>query len=139
MAIWLKVFNHISNHNHICLNHFILWKTIFLAKALHTSILYSKSKIDKLEESNQTLKKKIDHMLSDQDSSLKKNLSLEDSLKFLKGHVKSYVSESVVCLFLICYARWKCARLLPNLYQLCTPFFLCFPLGDCKWEERDLM
>ena len=36
-----------------------------LAKALHSSILHSKSKIDKLEESNQALKTKIDHMLSD--------------------------------------------------------------------------
>ena len=35
-----------------------------LAKALHSSILHNKSKIDKLEESNQALKKKIDHMLS---------------------------------------------------------------------------
>jgi hypothetical protein len=30
-----------------------------LAKALHSSILHNKSKIDKLEESNQALKKKI--------------------------------------------------------------------------------
>jgi hypothetical protein len=63
-----------------------------LAKALHSSILHNKSKIDKLEESNQALKKKIYHMLSDQDSSLKKIISVEDSLKMLKGHVKSYVS-----------------------------------------------
>jgi uncharacterized protein YaaN involved in tellurite resistance len=55
--------------------------------------LHNKSKIDKLEESNQALKKTIDHMLSDQDSSLKKFISLEDSLKMLKGYVKSYVSE----------------------------------------------
>jgi large-conductance mechanosensitive channel len=40
------------------------------------------------------------------------------------------------CLFLICYARWK--RIFPNLYQLCTPFFLCFYWGDCKREERDI-
>ena len=66
-----------------------------LAKALHSSILHNKSKIDKLEESNQALKKTIDHMLSDQDSSLKKFISLEDSLKMLKGYVKSYVSESI--------------------------------------------
>ena len=66
-----------------------------LAKALHSSILHNKSKIDKLEESNQALKKTIDHMLSDQDSSLKKIISLEDSLKMLKGYVKSYVSESI--------------------------------------------
>jgi hypothetical protein len=57
--------------------------------------LHSKSKIDKLEESNQALKKTIDQMQSDQDSSLKKILSLEDSLKMLKGYVKSYVSESI--------------------------------------------
>jgi hypothetical protein len=44
-----------------------------LAKALHSSILHNKSKIDKLEESNQALKKQIGHMLSDQDSSLKTN------------------------------------------------------------------
>jgi hypothetical protein len=44
-----------------------------------------------------------------------------------------------VCLFLICYARWKSARLLPNLYHLSTPFYLCFSCGDCKREERDLM
>jgi parvulin-like peptidyl-prolyl isomerase len=50
---------------------------------------------DNLEESNQALKKKIDHMPSDQDSSLKKKNSLEDSLKMLKGHVKAYVSESI--------------------------------------------
>jgi hypothetical protein len=56
----------------------------YLAKALHSSILHNKSKIDKLEESNQALKKTIDHMLSDQDSSLKKFISLEDSLKMLK-------------------------------------------------------
>ena len=34
-------------------------------------------------------------MLSDQDTSLKNKFSLEDSLKMLKGHVKSYVSESI--------------------------------------------
>jgi hypothetical protein len=34
-------------------------------------------------------------MLSDQDSSLKNTFSLEDSLKMLRGHVKSYVSESI--------------------------------------------
>ena len=34
-------------------------------------------------------------MLSDQVSSLKTIISLEDSLKMLKGHVKSYVSESI--------------------------------------------
>jgi hypothetical protein len=66
-----------------------------LAKALHSSILHNKSKIDKLEESNQALKKTIDQMLSNQDSSLKTFLSLEDSLKMLKGYVKSYVSESI--------------------------------------------
>jgi hypothetical protein len=66
-----------------------------LAKVLYSSILHSKSTIDKLEESNQALKKKSDHMLSDQDSSLKTIISLEDSLKMLKGHVKSYVSESI--------------------------------------------
>jgi hypothetical protein len=66
-----------------------------LAKALHFSILHNKSKIDKLEESNQALKTKIDHMLSDEDSSLKTCISLEDSLKMLKRHVKFYVSESI--------------------------------------------
>ena len=66
-----------------------------LAKALHSSILHNKSKIDKLEESNQAMKKQIGHMLSDQDSSLKNTFSLEDSLKMLRGHVKSYVSESI--------------------------------------------
>ena len=58
-------------------------------------ILHNKSKIDKLEESNQALKTKIDHMLSEQDSSLKTCISLEDSLKMLKRHVKFYVSESI--------------------------------------------
>jgi hypothetical protein len=56
-----------------------------LAKALHSSILHNKSKIDKLEESNQALKKQIGHMLSDQDSSLKNKFSLEDSLKMFRG------------------------------------------------------
>jgi hypothetical protein len=51
-----------------------------------TEILDGTAKIDKLEESNQALKKTIDHMLSDQDSSLKKIISLEDSLKMLKGY-----------------------------------------------------
>jgi chromosomal replication initiation ATPase DnaA len=32
-----------------------------LAKALHSSILHNKSKIDKLEESNQAMKKQIGH------------------------------------------------------------------------------
>jgi hypothetical protein len=66
-----------------------------LAKALHSSILHNKSKIDKLEELNQAMKKTIGHMLSDQNSSLKNKFSLEDSLKMLRGHVKSYVSESI--------------------------------------------
>ena len=47
---------------------------------------------DNLEESNQALKKKIDHMPSDQDSSLKKKNSLEDSLKMLKS-IKSTNSQ----------------------------------------------
>jgi hypothetical protein len=54
-----------------------------LAKALHSSILHNKSKIDKLEESNQAMKKQIGHMLSDQNSSLKNKFSIEDSLKML--------------------------------------------------------
>jgi hypothetical protein len=58
-------------------------------------VFLNKSKIDKLEESNQALKTKIDHMLSEQDSSLKTCISLEDSLKMLKRHVKFYVSESI--------------------------------------------
>ena len=56
-----------------------------LVKALHSSILHNKSKIDKLEESNQVLKKQIGHMLSDQDTSLKNKFSLEDSLKMFRG------------------------------------------------------
>ena len=56
-----------------------------LAKALHSSILHNKSKIDKLEESNQALKKQIGHVLSDQDSSLKNKFSFEDSLKMFRG------------------------------------------------------
>jgi hypothetical protein len=68
------------------------------------------------------MKKQIGHMLSDQNSSLKNKFSLEDSLKILRGHVKSYVSESI-----------KSTNSQP-------PDIHDFDLQiDCKREEQDLM
>jgi hypothetical protein len=61
-------------------------------------------------------------MLSDQDTSLKNKFSLEDSLKMLKGHVKSYVSESI-----------KSTNSQP------TDIHDFLGRGGCKREEQDLM
>jgi hypothetical protein len=64
---------------------------------------------------------------------LKNKFSIEDSLKMLRGHVKSYVSESIKS------TNSQPPDIHDFDYQLCTPFYLCFSWGDCKREEQDLM
>jgi hypothetical protein len=73
-----------------------------LAKTLHSSILHNKSKIDKLEESNQAMKKQIGHMLSDQNSSLKNKFSIEDSLKMLSYLYLCFTQSGFWVLFFSC-------------------------------------
>ena len=77
-----------------------------LAKTLHSSILHNKSKIDKLEESNQAMKKQIGHMLSDQNSSLKNKFSIEDSLKMLSYLYLCFTQSGFWVLFFSCVC-WK--------------------------------
>jgi hypothetical protein len=64
-----RIFQYLMNLDYL----FELLHTVKdLAKTLHSSILHNKSKIDKLEESNQAMKKQIGYMLSDQISSVHK-------------------------------------------------------------------
>ena len=66
-----------------------------LEHALHSAIVNCNSKVIKLKNVNKQLKKKNEELKSTQDSSSFKLSCLNESLKILKGHVKSYVTESI--------------------------------------------